>query len=218
MKKQIWMLLPALLAGGCAVKVTEPVQVELTQPVRVTLAPDSPRPPTADQPALATVPSGPLGVPVRQMAEQIDASLSKRGIKTLPIAISPFVDLDQPALHRGFGDQLAEGFYHELQARGYNLIDHRALPFDESGAALASPALAEYYRQHRISYVLSGTFSAQGSGVTVNARMLDTITQQVVATGQSQIGLETLEGELPGYNPFSSRDGMIIENGGVPAQ
>ncbi|WP_210396077.1 FlgO family outer membrane protein [Motiliproteus sediminis] len=218
MMKRSGLLLPALLLAGCAVKVTEPVQVELQQPVQVTLAPDSPRLPAADQPALATLPSGPLGLPVRQMAEQIDASLRQRGIKTLPIAISPFVDLDQPAAHRGFGDQLAEGFYHELQARGYNLIDHRALPFGEGAAGLTSPALSDYYRQHRISYVLSGTFSAQGDGVTVNARMFDTITQQVVATGQSQIGLQALEGGLPGYSPFSSRDGMIIENGGVPLQ
>jgi len=217
MHKRITAPLVVALLAGCAVKVTEPVAVVVQQPIPVSLS-DAQVAKVAEQHAADPLgaPAGAFGLPVRRIAEQLHASLSQRGIRTLTLAISPFVDLDQPTLHRDVGEQLAEGFYHELQARGYNLIDHRALPFGDADPANLTPKLAEFYRQHRISYVLSGTFSSHPDGVTVNARMLDTVTRQVVATGRSQVGLAALEGGLPGYDPLGSRGGMIIENAGVP--
>ncbi|MEH6473281.1 MAG: FlgO family outer membrane protein [Halopseudomonas sp.] len=216
MKKTLGCALIVLLSSGCS---SEPVHVVVDNQVsaRVTnldaliLKPVDP----AERSVLAE-PVGYLGLPVRQMAKQLETSLVKKGVKQLPIAISSFVDLSQADHRRALGDEIAEGFFHEMQARGYNLIDHRAIAFaDRSEQELS---LSEYYRRHRVSYVLSGSYIVNSAGVTVNARMVDTITHQVVATGQSEFGVRQLEGSLPGYNPFSSRDGMIIENGGVPAQ
>ena len=213
MKQQIVPLLLAVVVSGCAER---PIHVVVDNEVatRVTNVEQLQPPQDPAERSQLAQPVSYLGVPVRQMAEQIESGLKAKGIKRLPIAISSFVELSAADQKRPLGDEIAEGFYHELQARGFNLIDHRIIPFaDRNQAELP---LAEFYRRHRISYVLGGTYSVNSSGITVNARMLDTVTQQVVATGQSEFGIDQLEGSLPGYDPFSSRDGMIIENGGVP--
>ncbi|MEH6652356.1 MAG: FlgO family outer membrane protein [Motiliproteus sp.] len=213
MKKTLGFSLLALLVGGCTqqpthVIVDNAVSVNVMNPQQ--LQPQDP----AERSALGE-PVGYLGGSVRQMAEQLETGLAKQGIKRLPIAITSFVDLSQADRQRTLGNEIAEGFFHELQARGFNLVDHRVIAFADRDEQELS--LAEFYRRHRISYALGGSYIVNSDGVTVNARILDTVTNQVVATGQSDFGIDQLEGSLPGYDPFSSRDGMIIENGGVPA-
>lgn len=215
MNKTLGCALMVLLGSGCA---DRPIHVLVDNEVsaRVTNIDALRAPPAAvaESDQLAP-PVGYLGAPVRQIARQLEVSLVKQGIKQLPIAITGFVNLSQADHRRSLGDEIAEGFFHELQARGYNLIDHRAIAFANRSEQELS--LAEYYRRHRVSYVLGGSYTVNSSGVTLNARMVDTITHQVVATGQSEFSIGQLEGRLPGYDPFSSRDGLIIENGGVPA-
>lgn len=205
-------LLAALLGSGCTQQPTHVIVDNMVAVKVMNLEQLQPQDP-AERSTLAQ-PVAYLGGSVRQMAEQIETGLAKQGIKRLPIAITGFVDLSQAERQRTLGDEIAEGFFHELQSRGFNLVDHRVIGFaDRNEQELP---LSEFYRQHRISYVLGGSYIVNSNGVTVNARMLDTVTNQVVATGQSEFGIEQLEGSLPGYDPFSSRDGMIIENGGVP--
>ncbi len=206
-----------LTLGGCSLQQQQPVRVIVENEVSTRVVNETALAPTAERrarTALGDV-TPVFGQPVRTMAEQISASLKQRGIKRLPIAVAPFVDLSEPGRKRNLGTELAEGFYHELQVRGFNLVDHQAVAFAGQTRPQQLP-LADYYRKHRISYVLSGTYQVSSDGILINARMLDTVTRQVVATGQSQMSAADLEGGLPGYNPLDSRDGMIVENGGVP--
>lgn len=162
-----------------------------------------------------------VGEPVRIMSAQIEAALKEKGIRTLPITVVPFVELQKPHQTTEFGVEVAEGFYHELQARGFNLIDFQTVGFDGTSQPAhkqKQPKLSDLYKQHRISYVVTGNYTATADGVNIHARVLDTVTRQVVASGQSHIGVAALEGGLPGYHPMSSREGFIVENGGVPTQ
>lgn len=218
MKKSLIIGLVPLLLTGCALNNSndEPVRVIVENQVRTTVVNDQ-RYPRADEPLEAasgkTIPV--FGKPVREMSRQLEIALKDKGIKTLPIAITPFVDLNNPEKARPLGTELAEGFFHELQVRGFNVVDYQALPFKQ-GQQKPIESLPDFYRQYRISYVLTGTYTVTPDGALLNARVLDTTSQQVVATGQSQLSTADLEGGLPGYNPLQSRDGMIIENGGVP--
>ncbi|OMH34043.1 hypothetical protein BGP75_12265 [Motiliproteus sp. MSK22-1] len=205
------------MVAGCSFQ-SQPVRVVVENEVRTKVVNESALIPSErqlDRVSLGgTLPV--FGQPVRAMSVQIEIALKKRGIKRLPITIAPFVDLSAPDRKRNLGNELAEGFFHEMQTRGFNLIDHKAIPFSKTGKKAVGSGLADYYRKHRISYVLSGTYIVNSDGILINARVLDVITRQVVATGQSQLASRDLEGGLPGYNPLDSRDGMIIENGGVP--
>lgn len=220
MNMRLWLLIAIGTLAGCAQQVQAPIPVVVTNEVRTrpveAKAPVS-EPERSDRGALGQ-PLGRFGTPVRTMADQIEIGLRRQGIKRLPMAITSFVDLSAPTKTRGLGDEIAEGFFHELQARGFNLIDHKAIPFATGHPHKHPSTLSEFYRDHRISYVLSGSFSRNPDGVVVQARVLDTVTRQVVATGQAEIDVTELEGGLPGYDPLSSRRGMIVENGGVPVQ
>ena len=217
MKNIISWGLCLLVVAGCSFQ-SQPVRVVVENEVRAQVVNEAALAPTEGQLARISL-GGTLpvfGKPVRAMSAQIEVALKKRGIKRLPITIAPFVDLSAPGRKRNLGNELAEGFFHEMQTRGFNLIDHKAVPFPSKGKKAAELSLTDYYRKHRISYVLSGTYIVNSDGILINARVLDVITKQVVATGQSQLAASGLEGGLPGYNPLDSRDGMIIENGGIP--
>lgn len=220
MDKLLCVLLMLGFLSGCARQVQQPIPVIVKNEVVTRSADSYRRAPSADLPGRAALgqPLNYFGQSVRTMANQIEIGLAQKGIKRLPMAITSFVDLAAPQSTRGLGDEIAEGFFHELQARGFNLIDHKAIAFATGHAVKHPSMLSEFYKDHRISYVLSGSYSRNADSLVINARMLDTVTRQVVATGQAEIAVAELEGGLPGYDPLSSRDGMIIENGGVPAQ
>lgn len=217
MKQSLLAIAVILLVSGCAlVAQKEPVRVVVENQVRTTVVDDQRYSNEKASLKAAMGHTQPLfGQPVRDMAHQLEIGLKDKGIKRLPIAITPFVDLKKPKEDNGMGVELAEGFFHELQVRGFNVVDYQALPF-KKGQQKKIEFLPDFYRQYRISYVVTGTYTVTPDGLLLNARVLDTVSQQVVATGQSQLSLSDLEGGLPGYNPMSSRDGMIIENGGVP--
>ncbi len=225
MKNIIALGFCALLLVGCALPPKEPLRVVVENEVRTRVVGDSGRgqPPAMKQAskkqAAALGDTVTLfGEPVRVMAQQIEVGLNQRGIKRLPITVAPFVELSGQGRKRKLGAELAEGFFHELQVRGFNLIDYQPQAFADPDQAVADMGLSDFYRRHRISYVLSGTYTVNSDVLIINARVLDTVTRQVVATGQAQLMAEQLEGRLPGYNPLDSRDGMIVENGGVPLQ
>ncbi|WP_207062790.1 FlgO family outer membrane protein [Motiliproteus sp. SC1-56] len=220
MGKALGVAVLLITVAGC---VQQPVPVVVTGPVQTHVL-SVPEPHSALSPEPASgraalkAPVAPLGEAVRRMAEQLEAGLREKGIRTLPIAITPFVALEAAPSPGVLGNEIAEGFFHELQARGFNLIDHTAIAFQTGHAPKHPQALSDFYREHRISYVLSGTYSTHSDGVVIQARLLDSVSRQVAATGQARVPSAALEGGLPGYNPLSSQQGMIIENGGVPAQ
>ncbi len=206
MKQVILPWLAALLLSGCEIQLLRPLPVVIQNPEALgrTLGDRVPQ-----QTAIQAV--------ITEMAGQLESGLRKQGIKRLPITITRFVDLAAPNDYRPLDSELAEGFYYELQSRGFNLIDQMAIAYPSDQTPLDELKLSDIYREHGISYVLSGTYSVRPDGLGVSVRILDSVTRQVVASGRSQLAAEVLEGRIPGYNPLSSEDGMIIENGGVPS-
>jgi TolB-like protein len=218
MKILLLLFVPLIpLLAACTVQVQEPMTVRVVNPIQAEVV----NWPKEEAGSGMVGMNQPTDTPtsfsavVRQIAEQLNKSLKSKGIKRLPIAVAPFVDLENSKNPHPLGKQLSEHFFHELQIRGYNLIDDRAISFPRLKANDAL-LLSDYYKRHRISYVLSGTYSVTPDGASIHARMLDTVTRQVAATGQGLLLNEVLEGQLPGYNPLSSSNGMIIENGGIP--
>ena len=64
---------------------------------------------------------------------------------------------------------------------------------------------------------MTGTYAQHSDGLVINARVIDTTTRQVLATGQTHIPNERLEGAIPGYDPLEAlNQGLIIENRGGP--
>ena len=95
------------------------------------------------------------------------------------------------------------------------MVDYRAVSLVTTDKQRVSKGtLPQLQQQYKIYYILTGTYARHGDGVVLNARILDVITRQVVAAGQSHISYKRLESMLPGYDPVDALNrGYIIENG-----
>ena len=157
---------------------------------------------------------------VAQMAVQIDSGLAKNRVRKLPIAILPFKNLDSKTTPAGLGERLSESMIFQMQQHGYNLIDYRAVSLNTTlKSPLSRDNLSSIRNRFRIHYILTGTYARHPDGLVINARVLDTTTRQIMATGQSHVSVARLEGDIPGYDPLASdAAGLIIENGQGRAQ
>src|SRR5690554_1430649 len=161
----------------------------------------------------------PVSEAVAQMARQLETGMENSRISRLPMAVLGFRNLLEPEEVGALGERLGDSFVFQLEQRGYNLVDYRA----QSLVTSVKPEIEPYNmsalrNRHRIYFVLTGTYALHPDGVVINARLLDTTTRQVLASGQSHIPLARLEQRWPGYNLLEARErGMIIENRQGPA-
>ncbi|OUS24898.1 hypothetical protein A9R01_15720 ['Osedax' symbiont bacterium Rs2_46_30_T18] len=158
----------------------------------------------------------PVSEAVAQMAEQMVLGLRQNRVKRLPVAVLPFKSLQRSVDDDLFGARISESFVFPMQQRGYNMVDYRAVSLvTTEKSAVTKGTLPNLQQQYKIYYILTGTYAKHGDGIVLNARVLDVITRQVVASGQSHIAYSRLESFLPGYDPIDALNkGYIIENGG----
>jgi len=156
----------------------------------------------------------PVSEAVAQMAHQLETGMENSRISRLPLAVLGFRNLLQPEQVGTLGERLGDSFIFQLEQRGYNLVDYRA----QSLVTSVKPEIGPYNlsglrTRYKIYFVLTGTYALHPDGVVINARVLDTTTRQVLASGQSHIPLARLEQHWPGYDLLEARErGMIIEN------
>ena len=158
----------------------------------------------------------PVSEAVAQMAQQMVLGLRQNRVKRLPVAVLPFKSLKHSVQDDLFGARISESFVFPMQQRGYNMVDYRAVSLvTTEKVAVTKGTLPNLQQQYKIYYILTGTYARHGDGIVLNARVLDVITRQVVAAGQSHIAYSRLESFLPGYDPVDALNkGYIIENGG----
>lgn len=217
----ILLSLFGLLLAGCSLErgLQGPAEPEPVAPVTEPVEP--PEPPPGEVIGLPEELStlDPVSQAVRQMGEQLMLGLQENRVKRMPMAILPFVERPAAAADNRFGERISEAFIFQLQQRGYNLVDYRAVSMITTAKpALDAQQLSGLRNRFRIYFVLTGTYVRYPDGIVINARVLDTTTRQVLATGQTHIANARLEGALPGYDPLGAqRKGMIVENRNGPA-
>lgn len=158
----------------------------------------------------------PISEAVAQLAIQLQEGLQANRVQRLPMAVMPFIDLRR-ARERysgALGERLGESFVYQLQQSNYNLIDYRAVSLlTTTRDPLTKQNMSSLRNRYRIYFLLTGTYSRYPDGIVVNARVLDTTTRQVLASGQTHLPDSRLEGGTPGYDPMKAlQKGMIIEN------
>ncbi|WP_415885844.1 FlgO family outer membrane protein [Neptuniibacter sp. QD37_6] len=162
----------------------------------------------------------PLSEAVQQMAVQMTAGLQQNRVKKFPMAVIPFTNLHNERKVGRFGERLEQAFIYQLQQHGYNLIDYRAAGLTTSTKQpLSKQNLSGLRTRYKLYFLVTGTYAQHSDGMVINARVIDTTTRQVLATGQSHVSNARLEGGLPGYNPLKAlNEDLIIENGSGPVR
>ncbi|PIE24991.1 MAG: hypothetical protein CSA60_02370 [Neptuniibacter caesariensis] len=160
----------------------------------------------------------PLSEAVAQMAVQMNVGLQQNRVKRFPVAVVPFTNLHNQRRVGRFGERLEQAFIYQLQQHGYNVVDYRAAGLTTSAKEpLSKQNLSALRVRYKIYFLVTGTYAQHSDGMVINARVIDTTTRQVLATGQSHVANARLEGGIPGYNPLDALNkGMIIENRGGP--
>ncbi len=158
----------------------------------------------------------PVSEAVAELAIQLQEGLQMNRVRRLPMAVMPFVDLSR-ARERytgALGERLSESFVYQLQQNDYNLIDYRAVSLLTTARdPLTKQNMSSLRNRFRIYFLLTGSYARYPDGIVVNARVLDTTTRQVLASGQTHLPDSRLEGGTPGYDPIKAiQKGMIIEN------
>ncbi|UTW10306.1 FlgO family outer membrane protein [Marinobacterium rhizophilum] len=221
-----------LLMTGCAVQERPPVAVQVESfgegavaQLR-NLGEDGVGLAAQDSAALSLVTSSaltdPMSEAVQRMVRQLSVGLREHRVKRLPMAVLPFVELGSDSAETAtdrLGERVAENFIYQMQQGQYNLIDYRALSLTTTEKApLSRHNLSMLFSRNRIYFVLTGTYARYPDGIVLNARVLDTTTRQVLASGQTHVPDARLEGALPGFDALQALEaGMIIENGRGPA-
>jgi TolB-like protein len=104
------------------------------------------------------------------------------------IAITSFVNLHDLSSTSGFGRSLAESFFNELFVRGFNVADfrgQRALRVNPTGEFFITRDTKRISSKVQNSYVLVGTYTIVDNKVLINARIMDNVTGQIVASAKS---------------------------------
>lgn len=116
------------------------------------------------------------------------------------IAITSFVDLHKLNKTTHFGRTLGESMFDELFVRGFKVNDFRGqnnLTINAAGEYFITRDINLLKKRISNSYVLVGTYSMFEGKMSINARILDNKSGQVVASGRSY---------------YKSNDCRILEN------
>ncbi len=124
---------------------------------------------------------------VGAIADQLAQNKDFKNIKDTPIAITSIVNIENLQKTDKFGNVLAENLIHEMQVRGFRVVDYKTMPtikIGKNGDFIFSRIVSELKKAQKINYVLSGTYTKYRTGIAVNCRIIDVTTNVVKSTAQ----------------------------------
>lgn len=126
----------------------------------------------------------------RFISDQLAQNKDIDNISESTIAITSIVDVENMKDTNKIGVSLAEHMIHELQIRGFKVIDFKLMPaiqVGDDGDYTFSRKVEELRKKHNINYVFSGTFTKHTDGMLINARILDMESSIVTSSAQAFI-------------------------------
>jgi len=124
---------------------------------------------------------------VSSLSSQLTQNKNFANIENPVIAITSFVSLDDLKSTSRLGNILSENLIHEMQIRGYSVIDFKTMnniKIDEQGDFLFSRDINKLRSSLNVDYALTGTYVKYRNGTVVNARILNLKTHIVLSTAQ----------------------------------
>jgi TolB-like protein len=125
---------------------------------------------------------------VRFLADQLTQNRDIKNLSDTPFAVASVVSLDDVSRTNKLGFLLQEHLLHELQARGFKVVDFKLLndqiQVTRDGDFAFSRDPKKLRKSYDISQVVSGTYAFEAEGVVVNLRAIDTKTGVISSTAQ----------------------------------
>jgi TolB-like protein len=131
--------------------------------------------------------AGTINKLVAAISSQLTQNKNFDNIQDPTIAITSFVCLDNFQPTTRLSNILSEGLLHEMQVRGYKIIDFKTMDnikIDSKGDFLFSRNISKLRKTLNIDYALTGTYVKYRSGTVVNARIIDLKTHVILSSAQ----------------------------------
>ncbi|HIJ22977.1 MAG: hypothetical protein HON68_00365 [Gammaproteobacteria bacterium] len=128
------------------------------------------------------------------MAEQLSENQNFSNRSNPRIAVTSFVSIHNYNQSDAIGETLADNMIHEMQVRGYSVIDFKSMPairVTDDGDFIRSRSVNALRKKQNIDLVLSGTYTKQNNGLHINARIIQVESGLVVSTAQGFISRST---------------------------
>ncbi|MGP8306526.1 FlgO family outer membrane protein [Vibrio sp. YIC-376] len=151
---------------------------------------------------------------IESMTEELMVSNVAVSART-PIAITSFVDLQNMDATNWLGNSVSEGFIHQFQRRGFQVVDFKttgSIQVTQQGDFALSRDWKDLAQEQQIQYVLTGTMLRQEGGVLVNARVVGMQSRIVVATAQGFLPADRIGRDLDTLNSIRTQDGVLIRS------
>ncbi len=194
--KKLALVFSSLYLAGCAAVAQQPAPVAAPAPAA----------------APATVPVRPAPVlseaevfqqAVADLASQLNQNMGRRAGQVF--ILTSFSDLNRLQESSHLGQLLSENLIHELQVRGWDLVELRlanAVSVNGAGEFGLSREHRRLKEQFQASGIITGTYSLAGRYVMVNARVMNYETGAVVSTAQVRLPMSAfVEGLAHGGKP-----------------
>lgn len=125
------------------------------------------------------------------IADQLGQNKDFPDLKNTPIGVTSIVNLENFSEITKTTNVVTENLIHEMQIRGYKVIDFKAMPTikigSNGGDYVFSRDLGDLRTKQNISYALSGTYSYQKGGLVLNCRIVNLENNVVLASAQAFI-------------------------------
>jgi TolB-like protein len=139
------------------------------------------------------------------LTDQLSRNRDFKSIAKSKIAVASFVTAENLGKTNKLGRMISENMIHDLQIRGYDVVDYKtstALQVAKEGAFIFSHEKKKLKKKMAINYIVSGTMEYYGDGVTVNARIIKMKDNKVVSTAQAFIPHHVVAEVLDTLDPY----------------
>ena len=131
--------------------------------------------------------AGYLNTIASSIAEQLGQNKDFTKMQETPMAILSIVDMNDFKKTSPAAKRISENLIHEMQVRGYKVIDYKAMnqiEIDKNGEYVFSRAMKDLKNQRVATCALSGTYAKYKDGMVINCRIIDIKTSIVLSTAQ----------------------------------
>lgn len=151
---------------------------------------------------------------MNNLADQLDMNTVVRNPSNTYI-ITSFTNLDKLGDTSAFGRLIAENLMHGLQVHKWQILEARltkGIDINAEGEFTLSRDINKLRDEHRISAVITGTYSMAEGNLTINARVINVDTGIVVSSGQTYIPAAWLL-DAPSTNEITTKSMKIVSDG-----
>lgn len=141
----------------------------------------------------------------RFLTDQLSKNRDFQNITKSKMAVVSFVTAEDLGKTNKLGRMVSENLIHDLQIRGYDVLDYKtavAIEVSSDGAFIFTSNTKKLKTKQNINYVVSGTMEYYSDGVTINARIVQLKDNKVVSTAQAFIPNDTVAEVLDTVDPY----------------